>query len=150
MSTPMPQAMIEPLKTELNRMDQLGVIQKLDITETKDWCHNLVLVHKPCSMLQVCLDPKTINQELRCHVHNLHIFQDVMSCIWRVKRVSKIDANSGFWMLLMDVMTQLLTTFNCPWGRYCFIKMPFRLNQSQYFSSFTWMYTSKELTLPPI
>ena len=33
----------------------------------------------------------------------------------------------------MDDQSQLLTTFNTPWGRYCFIKMPFGLNQAQYF-----------------
>ena len=33
----------------------------------------------------------------------------------------------------MSQESQLLTTFNTPWGRYCFIKMPFGLNQAQYF-----------------
>ena len=54
--------------------------------------------------------------------------------------VSKIDANSGFWTLPMDPDSQLLTTFNTPWGRFCFLKMAFRLNQSQYFFLF-WMDT---------
>ena len=52
--------------------------------------------------------------------------------------VSKIDANSGFWTLPMDPDSQLLTTFNTPWGRFCFLKMPFGLNQPQYFFQF-WM-----------
>ena len=54
--------------------------------------------------------------------------------------VSKIDANSGFWTLPMDPDSQLLTTFNTPWGWFCFLKMPFGLNQSQYFFQF-WMDT---------
>ena len=33
----------------------------------------------------------------------------------------------------MDEASQLLTTFNTPWGHYCFTKMPFGLNQAQYF-----------------
>ena len=32
----------------------------------------------------------------------------------------------------MDPDSQLLTTFNTPWGHYCFIKMPFGLNHAQY------------------
>ena len=36
----------------------------------------------------------------------------------------------------MDANSQLLTTFNTPWGRYCFTKMPFGLNQAQYFFQF--------------
>ena len=42
-----PSAMVKPLKTEINCMLNLGVIQKLDINKATDWCHNLVLVCKP-------------------------------------------------------------------------------------------------------
>ena len=36
----------------------------------------------------------------------------------------------------MDDQSQLLMTFNMPWGRYCFVKTPFGLNQAQYFFQF--------------
>ena len=36
----------------------------------------------------------------------------------------------------MDPDSQLLTTFNTPWGQYCFTKMPFGLNQAQCFFQF--------------
>ena len=39
-----PQAMIEPLRKEINQMLELKVIRKLGINEATDWCHNLVLV----------------------------------------------------------------------------------------------------------
>ena len=42
--------------------------------------------------------------------------------------------------LPMDPESQILTTLNTPWGRFCFLKMPFGLNQSQYFFQF-WMDT---------
>ena len=131
-----PQAMLDPLKQEIERMMMLGVIRKLDINQATDWCHNLVLVRKPNGKLRVCLDPRTINKALRFNVHNARTFQDVTSSIRKITKVSKIDANSGFWMLPMDSQSQLLTTFNTPWGRYCFVKMPFGLNQAQYFFQF--------------
>ena len=74
-----------------------------------------------------------INRALRFNVHNSRTFQDISSSIRGVKKISKIDTNSGFWTLPMSQESQLLTTFNSPWGRYCFIKMPFGLNQAQYF-----------------
>ena len=113
-----PQAMVDLLKHEIERMMMLGVIRKLDINEATDWCHNLVLVWKPNGKLRVCLDPQTINKALRFNLHNARTFQDVMSLIRKVTKVSKIDANSGFWTLPMDDQSQLLTTFNMPWGRY--------------------------------
>ena len=128
-----PQAMVEPLKCEIEWMNNLGVIRKLDINEATDWCHNLVLVRKPNGKLRVCLDPRTINKALRFNVHNARTFQDVTTSIRRVSKISKIDMNSGFWTLPMDESSQLLTTFNTPWGCYCFTKMPFGLNQAQYF-----------------
>ena len=66
-------------------------------------------------------------------MHNTRTFQDMTSSIRRVAKVSKIDTSSSFWTLPMDEDSQILMTFNTPWGRYCFTKMPFGLNQVQYF-----------------
>ena len=128
-----PQGMVKALKHEIDRMLELGVIQMLDINEATDWVHNLVLIRKPNGKLCVCLDPRMINRVLRFNVHNSCTFQDISLSIRGVKKISKIDANSGFWTLPMSQESQLLTTFNTPWDRYCFIMMPFRLNQAQYF-----------------
>ena len=80
-----PQVLIQPLKEELSRMEKLGVIHILDINGANDWCHNLVLVHKPSGKLRVCLDPRTITQALHFHVHNSCTFQDIASSIKKVK-----------------------------------------------------------------
>ena len=76
---------------------------------------------------------------MRLNIHNTKTFPELTSCIGKVMYVSKIDTNSGFWTLPMDPDSQLLTTFDTPWGRFCFLKMPFGLNQSQYFQF--WMDT---------
>ena len=121
-----PQAMVEPLKQEIDGMTSLGVIRKININEATDWCHNLVLVCKPNGKLRVCLNPKTINKALRFNVHNSRTFQDVTSSIRKVTKVSEIDANSGFWTLPMDETSHILTTFNTPWGRYYFTRKTVR------------------------
>ena len=41
---------------------------------------------------------------------------------------SKLDATPAYWQIPLDESSQLLTTFNTPFGRYCFTKMPFGLN----------------------
>ena len=115
------------------------MIRKLHINEATDWVHNLVLVRKPNGKLRVCLEPHTINKALCFNIHNAKTFTELTSHIGKVMYVSKIDANSGFWTLPMDPDSQLLTTFNTSWGRFCFLKMPFGLNQSQYFS-FQWIH----------
>ena len=107
-------------------MLELKVTRKLDINEATDWCHNLVLVRKTNGKLRVCLDPHTINKALRFNVHNAHTFQDIVSNLGTVSKVSEIDANSGFWTLPMNEELQLLTnsthpgassvSLRCHWG----------------------------------
>ena len=69
-------------------------------------------------------------------MYNAQRFIDIIAQIWCFTHCSKIDANSGFWTLPLDAMSQLLTTFDTPWERYCFLKLPFRLCELQYFFQF--------------
>ena len=59
-----PDALQDSLKEELDRMESMKVIRKLDINEASDWAHALVLVVKPNGKLWVCLDPHTLNAVL--------------------------------------------------------------------------------------
>ena len=131
-----PDALRDSLKEELDRMESMKVIRKLDINEASDWVHALVLVVKPNGKLRVCLHPHTLNAVLRHNIHNAQRFVDIIAQVRGFTQYSKIDANSGFWNLPLDAMSQLLTTFNTPWGRYCFLKLPFGLCKLQYFFQF--------------
>ena len=133
-----PDTLRDALKEELDRMESMEVIRKLDINEASDWVHVFVLVVKPNGKLCVCLDPCTLNAVLQHNIHNAQRFVDIIAQIRRSTHCSKIDANSGFWTLPLDAMSQLLTTFDTPWGQYCFLKLPFRLCELQYFFQFFW------------
>ena len=41
-----------------------------------------------------------------------------------------VDAKSGYWMVELDDESSLLTTFNTPWGKYKWLRLPFGLNVS--------------------
>ena len=79
------------------------------------------------------LDPRTLNSVLQHNVHNAKRFVDIISKVKGFTHVTKIDADSGFWTLPLDLCSQLLTTFDTPWGRFCFMKLPSILCESQYF-----------------
>ena len=127
-------------------MLKLGVIRKLDINEASNWVHALVIVIKPNGKLHVCLDPRTFNSVLRHNVHNAKRFVDIISKIKGFKYVSKIDTDSGLWTLPLDQSSQLLTTFDTPWGRFCFMKLPFSLYESQYFFQYYMDLNFESLT----
>ena len=44
---------------------------------------------------------------------------------------SKLDARHGYWSVSLDEKSSLKTTFNSPFGRFCFTRLPFGLNLSQ-------------------
>ena len=68
-----PDALRDSLKEELDRMESMKVIRKLDINEASDWVHALVLVVEPNGKLHVCLDPCTLNAVLQHNIHNAQI-----------------------------------------------------------------------------
>ena len=141
-----PHAIQPKLKEELDRMLNLGVIRRLDINEASDWVHALVIIIKPNGKLCVCLDPRTLNSVLHHNIHNAKRFVDIMSKIKGFKYISKTNADSGFWILSLDLSSQLLTTFDTPWGRFCFLKLPFGLCESQYFFQYYMDLNFQSLT----
>ena len=44
---------------------------------------------------------------------------------------SKLDARHGYWSEQLDDESKRLTTFNSPFGRFCFRRLPYGLNLSQ-------------------
>ena len=91
-----PDALRDPLKEELDRMESMKVIRKLDINEASDWVHALVLAVKPNRKLCVCLDLHTLNAVLQHNIHNAQRFIDIIAQVRGFTHCSKIDANSGF------------------------------------------------------
>ena len=43
----------------------------------------------------------------------------------------KLDASHGYWQIPLDSDSQLLTTFNSPFGRYYYMRMPFGIKSAQ-------------------
>ena len=68
-----PDALRDSLKAELDRMESMKVIQRLDINKASDWVHAQVLVVKPSGKLHACLDPHTLNTVLQHNIHNAQI-----------------------------------------------------------------------------
>ena len=45
--------------------------------------------------------------------------------------MSKLDCNHGYWQVRLDTESQLLTTFTSPFGRHCFLRMPYGIRSAQ-------------------
>ena len=111
------------VKEELQRMENLGVISKID--QPTDWCFGMVVVPKPGNGVRICVDLTRLNKYVKRERHILPSVDQVLAQIGNAKVFSKLDANSGFWQIEFDPESSKLTTFITPYGRYCFNRLPF-------------------------
>ena len=97
-----------------------------------DWVNSLVVIEKPkTKKLHICLDPRPLNAAI-CREHfQLPTIEDITTRLTGARIFSKLDANHGYWQIPLSNSSQLLTTFNSPFGRYCFKRMPFGIKSAQ-------------------
>ncbi|KAI8511855.1 hypothetical protein Bbelb_109550 [Branchiostoma belcheri] len=125
-----PVSLRDPLKAELDRMERLGVIRKVD--EPTDWVNSLVVVEKPrTDKLRVCLDPRDLNKAIKREHYQLPTLEDITTRLAGSKYFSVVDARSGYWQVKLDEESSKLTTFNTVYGRYCFTRLPFGIHSAQ-------------------
>ena len=87
--------LLPTVKRELERMEELGVISKID--EPTDWCAGMVVVPKANGDVRVCVDLTKLNECVRRERHILPSVELTLAQLGEAKVSSKLDANSGFW-----------------------------------------------------
>ena len=124
-----PIQMKDELQSALDKMTRDKVIRK--VTEPTDWVSSLAFSRKKDGSLRICLDPKDLNRAIkRCH-HKTPTLEEITHKFTGATHFSTLDAKNGYWSVTLDSGSSLLTTFNSPFGRYCFLRMPFGLIMSQ-------------------
>ena len=122
-----PLALKEPLKKEIDRLVDQGILKPVD-TPT-DWVSSMVVVSKSnAGKIRLCIDPKPLNQALRRNHYPLPVIDDLLPELSKAKVFSVVDAKNGFWHIQLDHESSFLTTFGTPWGRYRWTRMPFGIS----------------------
>ena len=123
-----PRSIMAKLKEELDKMEEQGIIRPCP--ETTDWVHNLVIAKKKNGDLRICLDPRALNKALIRNIHYTASWEDAEHSFANGKYFSTLDAKSGYWTQKLSKEAQLMTAFNTPFHKYCFLRMPFGLSIS--------------------
>lgn len=110
-------------------MEYQGIIKRVD--HHTDWCSSMTISVKKDGTLRLCLDPKRLNQNLRRCPHKIPTLEEITPGFTGAKYFSKLDAKAGYWSIHLEEKSQELTTFRTPFGRYCFLRLPFGLAVSQ-------------------
>ena len=116
------------LKKELDRMSDIRVVVKED--EPTEWVNSVVVAEKKNGQLRVCLDPRNLNKAIRREHFTLPTREDLMGEFAEAKFFSKLDATSGYWQVKLDEASSKLTTFNTPFGRYRYLRLPFGITSA--------------------
>ena len=127
-SVPLPLPLRDKVRKELERMESLGAISKVD--EPTEWCAGMVVVPKKNGTLRICVDLKLLNESVLREIHPLPKVDETLAQLHGATVLSKLDANSGFWQIPLAEKSKLLTTFITPNGRYCFNKLPFGISSA--------------------
>ena len=123
-----PLSVMPKLKSELDRMEKEGIIRPCP--ETTEWVHNIVNVSKKNGEIRICLDPKNLNKYLIRSLHYTASWEDAKHTFANGQYFSTLDAKSGYWTKKLDGESQVMTAFNTPFKKYCFVRLPFGLSAS--------------------
>jgi hypothetical protein len=122
--------MLRPkVKEELERMERLGVIER--IHEPTDWVNSMVTVIKKNGQLQICIDHRDLNKAIKREYYPMKTVEEIAAQMPGAKFFSVLDASSGFWQVKLDEESSKLCTFNTPFGRYMFKRLPFGICSAQ-------------------
>lgn len=118
-----PQVIRGKLKETLEDLEKRGVIEK--VGHPTDWVQSLVIVEKPNGSLRLCLDPRDLNKVIKREHHLIPSTEDIISELEGKSFFSVVDLKDGFWQICLDDQSSEICTFNTPFGRYKFKRMPF-------------------------
>ncbi|XP_072033381.1 uncharacterized protein [Amphiura filiformis] len=118
-----PIAVKPKLKAELDRLTELQVIQK--VTDPTGWVSALVCVEKPNEKIRLCIDPKPLNTALKRPHYPMPTIEEILPELSDVKIFTKADLKEGFLQCELGGQSSVLTTFQTPWGRYKWNRLPF-------------------------
>ena len=128
-SRKIPASLQEKIKEELGNMEKIGVIRK--INETTEWVNSMVVVEKPSGGLRILLDPRELNKAIKREYYQLPTFEEIAYRLIGAKLFMKLDENKGYWQLPLYEESIRLTTFNTPFGRHQFLRLPYGAHSAQ-------------------
>ena len=122
-------AIREKIKAELERMEKLNVISKVD--EPTTWVNSMVVVPKPNGAVRICLEPRHLNKAINKKHYKMITLEEVTSQLSAAQYFTVLDATSGYWAMPLSKESSILTTFQTPYGRYRYLRMPFGICSAQ-------------------
>ncbi|UYV79423.1 K02A2.6-like [Cordylochernes scorpioides] len=127
-SRKIPFSIREKVKAELERMEKLDIIEKVE--EPSKWTHPIVVVQKPSGDVRICMAPRELNTYIQRERYILPTAKTIFSELKGATDFSVFDASSAFWQVSLDKESTNLCPIATPFGRFRFKRLPYGLNST--------------------
>ena len=123
-----PHDLHDRLEEKLVQMERDGIIAK--VVKPTDWVNSLVIVQKKMAAC-ACLDPRDLNRAIRGEHFQISTLKmsSPVKCLKRYFTV--LDQKDSYWQVPLSEQSSYLCTFNCPFGRYRFLRLPIGICSEQ-------------------
>ena len=121
---PVPAALREAVQSKLAELESQDIIEKIPVGEPTPWCSALHIVPKKDSSVRITIDPRDLNEALYREYHPVVTVEEVARKCGPSKYFTVLDANSGYFQLVLDKESRSYTAFNTPFGRYRYKRLP--------------------------
>ena len=109
-----------------------GVSAKVE--EPTKWVYSAVVRAKSNGKVRVCIDPRPLNKALHRSHYPLPVIDDILQELGKARVFSKADLKDGFLQIELDDESSRLTTFQTPWDRHRWLRMPYEISSApEYF-----------------
>ena len=120
---PIPLALKEKVEEDLNRLERLGVISKV---ETSEWATPTVPVRKPNGSVHLCGDYKvTINPYLNVNQYPLPRPEELFATLNNGQHFTKLDLSEAYLQIELDDDAKKYLVINTHKGLYRFNRLPY-------------------------
>jgi len=116
------------LRNTLDQLEKDDILAK--VTEPTSWVSSMVVVPKKDGSLRLCLDPKDLNRAVQREHYPLPVIEDVAVRFHKARLFTVLDVRQGFWHIVLGQESSYLTTFNTPFGRYRWKRLPFGISSA--------------------
>ena len=123
---PLPYALRENLKREIQDMLSLGIIRE----SNSPFASPIVIVTKKNGSDRICVDYRKLNKLTVTDLEPMITAKDLFQRLGKSKYYSKIDLSKGYWQIPVAEEDIEKTAFITPDGTYDFLRMPFGMKNS--------------------
>ncbi len=116
----------EGVKKEIESLLELGIIEP----SSSSWSSPIVPVSKPDGSVRICVDFRGLNDITPQQQWWIPTLDEILEKAGNARVMSKLDLAKGFHQIQMDEDSKQYTTFVCPFGKFCFKRMPFGLKNA--------------------